>query len=228
MDRNRILEKIQKALNLSKDSGATPGEVAAALNSAQKMMAKYGVDEKELGAVGYGRERVQTAIQAGMKHPQHLAIMVSLIADAFGVRSVWQREIRKTDPNWTINYFGPEHRVAMAIYTHQVLYRAIEKGWAEALIKSPYLKKERGGRTGFYMGWIAEVRKQVHELAMTEEEVAGTDLVLKDAFPTLRTGKTSGTKGLYETAQAGRDAAGDFRLHRPMGGGAAERLRIGG
>lgn len=228
MDRNRILEKIQKALNLAKNSAATEGEAAAALNSAQAMMRKYGVDEKELGAVGYGKERIQCPIQAGKKLPVHLARLIDLIKKAFGVKPVVEREVRVSDASWTVNYFGPEHRVVMAGYAHQVLARAMEKGWQKFQAENPQLKGERGGRSGFYIGWIEAVRKQVMEMAMTEEEVAGTDLVISKEDGHLTKIKSSNTKLDGGAFSAGMQNGSDFKLHRPMGGNAAERLRIGG
>lgn len=228
MDRNRILEKIQKCLNLAKNGAATEGEAAAALNSAQAMMRKYGVDEKELGAVGYGKERIQCPIQAGKKAPLHLLHLIDLIKKAFGVKPVMTREVRVSDASWTIVYFGPEHRVVMAGYAHAVIARSMEKGWTEFQRRNPHLKGERGARTGFYIGWIEAVRKQVMELAMTEEEEAGTDIVMRQDFPSLVKTKASNMRVDGGAMAAGMNAGSDFKLHRPMGGGAAERLRIGG
>jgi hypothetical protein len=227
MDRNRILEKIQKALNLAKNGAATEGEAAAALNSAQAMMRKYGVDEKELNGVGYGKEKIQCPIQAGKKAPAHLLHMIALIKRAFGVKPIMNREVRVSDPSWTIEYFGPEHRVVMAVYTHAVLFRAMEKGWQAHLKANPHLKGDRGARSGFYIGWIEAVKKQVMELAMTPEEEERTNALVEathGALSKVRASKTALDGGAFA---AGMSNGSDFKLHRPMGGGAAERLRLG-
>jgi hypothetical protein len=227
MDRNRILEKIQKALNLANNAGATPGEAVAALNSAQKMMAKYGIDEKELGAVGYGHEFIKTAVQASKSIPAYLSAITGLVRKAFGVECVFKPEIRVSDYNWTIYYFGPEARVAMATYTHTVLFRAVEKGWAEHLRRNPHLKKERGARTGYVMGWIEAVRAQVMELRMTEEEKAGTALIKSQIFPSVKVDKGRKMDIDGRAMRAGmRDGQG-FSIHRPVNGAANKTLMIG-
>jgi hypothetical protein len=226
MDRKRILEKIQKALNLAKDGAATAGEAAAAMNSAQKMMAHYEIDEKELGLVGIGRERIRTAIQASKNIPLHMSALNSLVCRAFGVRCVMEAEIRVSDPNWTINYFGPEHRIAMAAYTHVVLQRAIDKGWAQFLSANPHLKKERGARTGYVLGWVSAASQQVMQLSMTDVEKAGTDLLVEQEFPDVTKSKARKMAIDRDAANAGtRDGKG-FSIHRPMNQG-AEALKIG-
>jgi hypothetical protein len=227
MDRSRILEKIKKALALADNAAATPGEAVAALNSAQKMMAHYGVTEKELGAVGYGHEAIKTAVQAGKSIPAYLSAMTALVRRAFGVECVFQKEIRRTDANWTINYFGPDHRVAMACYTHTVLFRAVEKGWAEHLARNQHLKKERGARTGYVMGWMDAVAKQVMELRMTEEEKAGTAIVKAQLFPDVRKNNGRNMSIDRDALNAGRADGNAFKIHRPMNGGASETKMIG-
>lgn len=227
MDRNRVLEKIQKCMNLANNAGASEGEAAAALNSAQAMMRKYGVDEKELGAVGYGKERIQCPIQAGKKLPIHLATLVGLIRKAFGVKPVVEREVRVSDASWTINYFGPEHRVVMAVYAHQVMARAMEKAYRDFQAGNPHMKGIRGGRTGFYMGWLETVAQQVQDLGMTDEEKVGTMAVVeRETSGLVKTG-VNNMKVTADSMSAGAAAGDAFKLHRPMGGSAAERKRIG-
>src|SRR5438045_1102160 len=161
MERSRILEKIQKALNLANDAGATPGEAAAALNSAQKLMAKFAVEETELGLVGMGTAKVQVSIQAGKKVPMSLTYLISLLRKACGVEAMVHTEVRISDPSWCVTYYGPQHRVEMAAYLHHVLTRSIEKGWALHLKANPHLKGERGAKTGYYAGWSEGVRAKL-------------------------------------------------------------------
>ena len=86
MDRAKLLSKIEKCLRLSKSS--EPHEAAAALRQAQKMMELHGISEAELGAVGYGNEKVSVPIQVNKKLPIALATLVALIKKAFGVEAV--------------------------------------------------------------------------------------------------------------------------------------------
>src|ERR1700733_4555799 len=109
MDRAKILDKIQKCLSL----GASPNEheAAAAMRQAQKLMERHGVTEAEIGLIGMGKETVQTSIQAGKKVPLNLSAITSLVMRAFGVKAVYRRFLLKTDYNFAVSYYGPEHRV---------------------------------------------------------------------------------------------------------------------
>lgn len=224
MDRNRILEKITKALNLANNASATPGEAAAALHSAQKMMAKYEIDEKELGLVGLGDECIRTTIQVSKVLPKHMTALTALIRAAFGVKTMWRGERRKTDLNWNIYYYGRQDKVAMAVYTHTILARAIERSWAETLEEYPGSKGERGARFSFWAGWIAAVSKQVHEFALTDKEKEALKTYAEDKWGELSVTPTSDIKLNGGAARAGHNAADGFRLHRPMNG--TESLKL--
>lgn len=224
MDRKKVLDKIAKCMRLSKSS--EPHEAAAALRQAQKLMEQYGIEEADVDAVGYSSERVAVPIQANQKLPIALANLIAIVRKAFGVRPVVTTEVRVSDRSYVVVYFGPEHRVAMAQYTHTVIFRAMNKAWNEYLAANPHRKGDRGARAGFQLGWLDAIEKQVMELAMTEVEEAGTELVLKKQFPELAKAKVSNVSVSGRTMNAGTEAGSSFKLHRPMGA-AAERLKLG-
>ena len=121
---------------------------------------------------------------------------------------------------------GPENRVMLAAYSHQVCYRAMESAWREQLLELPPLKGERGTRAAFQIGWLRSVKEQIEALAMTPEEEAGTSLVkqmyygsneLRETVPN-KLNISSGIVALGEEVGAG------FRLHTPV---AAENLKLG-
>lgn len=227
MDRAKILDKIKKCLALSKSPNEH--EAAAALRQAQKLMERHGITERDIGAIGYGFERVDTSIQRGKgrynkrtgaftapKVPVTLAYIVNLMEDAFGVRPVYSTPIRETDPNWSVTYYGPEHRVVLAAYAHTVVARAVEAGWQTFLKDNVHFKKRAGGRAGYYVGWLGAVRKQIEEFGMTDEEKAATDLVVKSNTRALTKQATSNT-GIYSAPKtAGAQDGESFKLHRPM------------
>lgn len=101
MDRARILAKIQKCFALSKSSNA--GEAANALRQAQKMIEMHDVGDAELGAVGYGDEKVSVPIQANVAVPASLGALITLIKRAFGVNAVVEREMRVSDYSFGIS-----------------------------------------------------------------------------------------------------------------------------
>lgn len=223
MDRNRVLEKIQKALNLANDKGATPGEAAAALRSAQRMMEKFDVKEAELGIVGYGFETVHTTIQCKAMTklpPDHIRHMASLLCRAFGVKCFYRKRIPKSDLNWSIEYYGRQDKIVMAGYTQKVLARSIDKSWNDQLKASPALKKVKGGRYSFWLGFLSAVDKQVMDLALTDEEKQAMEDLLKNAELVVEYVKDEDIKKAPEingeAARAGLRAAKDFSLHRPV------------
>lgn len=235
MDRAKILDKIKKCLALSKSPNEH--EAAAALRQAQKLMDKHGVTAADLGAVGYGSERVDTTIQRGQGRrnkktgetkpapvPTTLAVIINLMHDAFGVMPIVNSDYRETDLNWYVVYYGPEDRVLLAAYAHTVVARAVEKAWQRFLKEHPEYKGAQGGRAGFYIGWIRAVRDQIHEFAMTEEEKASTQLVIqRDMGNSLVRLGVSKQKIYSGAVAAGQEDGASFKLHRPVGN---ERLKL--
>lgn len=224
MDRNKVLSKIQKCMNLSKSS--EPHEAAAALRQAQKLMEAHSISKDDLDRVGYSSEKVFVPIQANKKLPAALARLVILVRKAFGVEAVMGREVRVSDLSYTVTYIGPDHRVAMASYTHTVIFRAMNKGWTAHLAAHPYLKGDRGARAGYQLGWLDAIEAQVMELRMTDEEATGTELVKTQLFPTLVKSKSSNMRVSGSALAAGMADGKGFALHRPVNG--TEHLRIGG
>lgn len=227
MDRNRVLEKIQKALNLANNAGATPGEAAAALRSAQRLMEKYEVSPGELGLFEYGFETVNTSTQCTVNSkaaPPHINAVASLIGDAFGLKVFYRKRIAKTDINWTVEYYGRKDKVVMAGYTHPVLMRAIERAWQKFLSERPHLKKERGARYSFFLGFCHAVSEQVTALVVTDEDEQAIAELMKKEGITVRVLTEKEKEEIKKRkpevsgriARAGIAAAEDFRLHRPV------------
>ena len=226
MDKSKALDKIKKCLALSKSSN--PYEAAAALRQAQKIMHAHDITERELGAVGYNSEQVSVAMRASNKVPLTLGFLTTIIMEAFGVDAVLGSELKpgNSTVTYTVRYFGPENRVMLAAYSHQVCYRAMESAWREQLLELPPLKGERGTRAAFQIGWLRSVKEQIEALAMTPEEEAGTSLIkqmyygsneLRETVPN-KLNISSGIVALGEEVGAG------FRLHTPV---AAENLKLG-
>lgn len=223
MDRAKILDKIQKCLNLGKSPNEH--EAAAAMRQAQKLMERHGVTEGEIGLVGYGKETVQTAIQAGKKVPLGLAAITSLIMRAFGVKAVFSRVLLKTDYNFAVTYYGPEHRVMLAKYAHEVVARSVEGAWQKHLKENPHFKGLHGARAGFYLGWVHGVDDKLMDFGMNDEEKERTKLLIESEHTNLSKPKENGQKVMGSTLKAGSKASEGFSLHRPVNG--AERLKIG-
>jgi len=225
MDRTKLLERIKKCLTMAENSrGDNSAEAAVALGMAQKLMTKYGVTDAEIGAVGFGNDCVRVPIQVNKKLPLVLVILVNLIKEAFGVEPVVEHEVRVSDKSYVIRWFGREDRVMLACYSQTVVHRAMNAAWAKHLSEKPYLRKERGARAGFQIGWLEAVRAQVEALALEEKEVAATELVKKNHYGRELTKTKRNDMKIDPYAQnAGAQAGADFKLHRPM---TSDRLKI--
>jgi hypothetical protein len=223
MDREKAMDKIEKCLRLSKSS--EPAEAAAALRQAQKMMAAHGITEADLGAAGYGDEKVSCPIQVNVKVNLVLNQLIWTIRDAFGVDAVLEHEKRVTDYSYAVRYIGPNDRVKLAAYAHTVVYRAMTRAWEKHIIADPWVKRVRGARAGFQLGWLETVRSQITALAMTDEDKTGVALVRQRLYGReLTKSKVNGLAVDGNAMQEGKAAASDFRLNRPVG---EQALRLG-
>ena len=222
MDREKALRKLKACLALSKSP--EPHEAAAAMRQAQKLMEAFGLEQDDVEAAEFGSEKVACPIQANDKVPMHLNQLVYLIKTAFGVTAVVEREVRISDESFAIRYFGPLSRLQLAAYTHTVIYRAMNLSWAKHLEAKPYLKKEKGARMGFFLGWLDAIQDQITALAMTDDEKRRTDVVKQNHYGnSLVKGKTNNMRVAGDTENAGRAAGAGFALHRPM---QADKLKI--
>lgn len=223
MDKTKAIEKIKKCMALGQSSNAN--EAAAALRQARKMMESFGLTERDIEGSDYGNEAVEVPIQAGKKIPIHLHKFINVIAKAFNVKPVVERNVRVSDESYRIRYFGPTHRVTTAAYAHVVIFRAMEKAWREQLETNPSYKGVRGARLGFMCGWLSEISSKVEAIGWPKEEEEMTDLI-KDEFygKSLVSIKPRGANVVGSLLDAGRKAASSFSINRPMNGETIRQL----
>ena len=223
MDKQKIIDKIKKCLALSKSSNAN--EAATALRQAQKMMDAHGLSDLDIELGSYSDDAVDVPIQKNKKTPLVLQMLLHVIKKAFNVRCVIEDRIGISDVSYRIRYFGPTHRVTMAAYAHEVVYRAMENAWKEFLKEYPHVRGQRGARSSFQVGWLEEVAVKVEAIGFPEEELAATQALMDRHYGReLQKSKVS-KMGLYGQIRGeGRSAAKDFSLHRPMD---ASKARLG-
>lgn len=222
MDREKVLDKIKKCMALS--SSPNEHEAAAALRQAQKLMERHGVTDSELGAIGYAVEKVLTTVQATKTIPITISCVTHIVARAFGVKPVITRVVRVSDRNFEVHYFGPEHRVMIAGYTHVVISRAVEKAWQAYSKINPRTKSVLGARASFYLGWCDTVESTVMEFGMTQDEKDRTNALVEREFPIVKKGVIGSVPIYGDVERAGAGAGQGFQLHRPMTG--REQLKL--
>lgn len=221
--RKRILDRIQKCLNLSASSNEH--EAAAALRQAQKLMEMHAVSDAELSGAGYGNESVDVPIQAGRKVPVQLSRLITLIMKAFGVKGVTERRVASSDQAWRVRYWGLETRVPIACYAHDVVFKAMDKGWNTFLIYNPEYRGQRNARLSWQLGFLDAIMSKIEAIGFTDAEQIAVDLVQTAYYGKELSKNPPRRMGVDPDLKADGSAAGSkFNLHRPMGGATRRQL----
>lgn len=226
----KILGKIKKCLALSKSS--EPHEAAAALRQAQKLMAQYGINEAGLVLADVTEDQVKSLMTVSRIDPNELAL-VRMIANAFGCELMWTKS-----ESWKRSYgskeafgsylvIGFKHQIPIATHTMTVLMRRHLKARSEFVQSLPsfYSRAEKTKEAnGFSSGWVAAVKKMVHEYARGPEEEKALAEYKKLHHPsTERVPSKTQLRGLAGM-MAGTEAGSQERLHRPVDGGPELKL----
>lgn len=224
VNRDKILDKIKKCLNLSKSSEAH--EAAAALRQAQKLMEAHGVSQEELLGMEVKSVQVMTPEPYKRKLPLYMNVLIGIVCRAFECDALIEAGYRNGRPRLCVRYFGLNGKEQLAAYAHDVMWRQLSASWKEYQKLNPWAVNEKGARQGFWIGWLQEVRSKVMAFAGNEEEkeMLSKAMVAYNGGKELTEGKTNSMSVNGHTNAAGRDAAGDFSIHRPMNGATQRAL----
>jgi len=224
-DRDRALERIKKCLNLAKSSEAH--EAAAAMRQAQKLMAAFAVSEEEVLGLEVSATQVITPEPHKKSLPLYMNVLMSVCCSAFDCDALIEVGYKSGKARMAIRYFGLNGKDQLAAYAHEVMWRQMMEAWNEYRRYRPELFKERGARMGFWVGWLQEVRSKVHAFAGKEEEQALRQraMIAYNGGKELDPAKDSPISLDGRTAAAGRKAAEDFSIHRPMNGETQRALK---
>lgn len=225
MEIDRILQKIKKCFALSASPNAN--ESAAAMRQAQKLMAMHNIDEATLALVDYGTIRISLPVQATNKIPMWLDYYMGMLRSCFGVTVTYNIEMRVSDYSYVMNMHGPKHRIAVAEYAHNGVWKAMTRAYTAHLRDNPWDKGVRGGRTSFYVGFISTVRSQVAALSPTSQETALTaQYVLEWNGGEIEVGKASKCELDGRAMLQGRAAADGFSLNIGVGANKPNPLQL--
>lgn len=158
---NKILEKIQKCLNLSKSSN--PGEAANALRMAQAMMKKYGVTVAQVRLSEVKAARVEY-------HKNHVNrgwenAVIGLIESVFSVRVVIQ-SYKQYYPAELI-FYGINSQAEVAAYMYEVLMRQLMRDRKEFVKTLPrrMIRTHKIEQADIYCeAWLSAVAEKVKDL----------------------------------------------------------------
>ena len=223
-DRQKILDRIAKCMRLAKS--AEPHEAAAALRQAQKMMELHAVSDGELLGIDIKNVLVVDHYHYTRKTPLALSYLISLIKRAFNVDAVTEPlyVAGKTRGHYmlAVRYFGTTSACVMAEYAHHVIVRQLQAAWKQHLSADPFAGDMKGARTGFWVGWLQGVRSKVIEFADPTIKEQITKSIAIHYAGDLKDGVVN-SMPVYNTS-AGRAAASDFSIHRPMDGAKQRQL----
>lgn len=158
---NKILEKIQKCLNLSKSSN--PGEAANALRMAQAMMKKYGVTVAQVGLSEVKESKLKY-------HKNHVdrpweSDVLSLIEAVFSVRIIinWYKKYYPAE----LVFYGINSQAEVAAYMYEVLMRQLMRDRREFVKTLPrrMTRKHKIEQADIYCeAWVSAVAGKVKDL----------------------------------------------------------------
>lgn len=210
--REKLLSRLKKCMALS--ASPEPHEAAAAMRHAQALMRELGVTEADLEALAIHDAVIKT--REGFGACRVMSHLIGIVRDAFGVEGISERN-PGTANRLNVRYIGPRDRVVMAEYAHKVVWRAMMASWEAYLLLRPYLKGQAGRRQAFCIGWLAAVHSKVQALAPDESESAAINKWIDNKYGALTMMKHKSKSLSASDYHAGKDAAGDFQLHRPVG-----------
>lgn len=216
-DLKKIAEKIAKLLALSTSDNPTEAETAK--RQANALMEKYNLTSGDVIAAGVHEQHCHT----GGKYnpPLYLCGLSNIIAKAFGCEAIFTSGGGWADS--VIRFVGVGIKPELAGYTFDVLRRQINK---DRLAYSQTLKRyKRANKIRmadlFCDAWVLRVSNQVQVFAGSpadKEAIAaykqkkwGGQLQQDDrSRPELRKERD------YDAIAAGRNAASDVSIHRPV------------
>jgi hypothetical protein len=180
-DINKIKTKLKKLLALSRSSNAN--EAALALEMAQKLMIEHGIKRNEVGEFEIIEENIKG--NGNEKPPIYEFYLFSKIATAFGCQTAYgyQKGQKLDSGYYPSGYYGHtfvglEHRVQIACFIAEVLFKKLKKARNEYLknltkVRSKINKIKRADE--FCLGWSCTVVNKLNLFMNTNEEQKAID-----------------------------------------------------
>lgn len=229
MDREDILAKVKKCLDLAKSGNEN--EAAAAMRQARKLMDLHALSETEVLAVGAGQSTAKSAV-ANIP-PSWENQLANRIGRAFGCRVIFSQGL--CQGQWIFVGIPPNHEIAA--YSMDVLYRQLRRARTEFMgAKLKRFKKANKTRRAdlFCEAWVYAACAQLTKAAASEAETAVIDAYMQTHFSNLGelrpVNRNAGRDIDHKDAaaiEAGRSAGSNAELHRGVGAAAAP-LMLGG
>lgn len=223
-ENDKIMTRIRKAMNLSKDN-ANDNESQNAMLLAQRLMAKYGIDMSEVSnsEEETSNEMIDEAITEKGRTPNWKKLLAMVVANNFRCYSYTRTGFGKS----RLFFLGMKGDVALAKemfeFAISVLQNSVRK----------YLKEQKSVRddynptglrndyiSGFISGLESKFTEQVEELNLTPMLVKDDTLVDEFQSRSFRTKKSSSVKRSHDgnAYSSGHKKGKSLTKHQRIGG----------
>lgn len=203
LDRDKIIERIEKLLAMTEDAGCTPEEAVAFALKAQRLIAEYDISEDE---IGQNERQPPVEVDAMPTYRAWRALLADAIAENFRCKWFFRTELRerkwgarRSGSDTYIVFFGYKADATAAALTFNHLYKC---GCATAVDPRSGRKYKgieyRTYTAGFVEGVRSELEKQSQALMLV------VPAEVKESYEVLQKGfKGSRSLGDYYTVANG-------------------------
>lgn len=193
-ERERILRRLKKILALTQSS--TPGEAAAALHQAQKIMEAHNLTEQDVVWQSIKESRVPLS---GADLPKWESALVSVVVRALGVQAMVERQAPKRGAGRRdrakVVFVSDQGREELAAYAFQTLRRqlvrdldaAMRKLMLEANVCQALIDEKKrmpippAWREQYALGWCSTLSQKVGGLVNAADTPSHVSAYLEDA-----------------------------------------------
>jgi hypothetical protein len=169
-DIEKIKTKIKKLLSLSGSDNVN--EAASALEMAQELMRRYGLEHDDINIFEIIEKEIRG--NSGRKPPIYESDLICAISDAFGCRSAYGciASDRK-QPQYGHTFVGIEYRAQIASFIAEVLLRKLRKARSrhyKTLCRVRTRHKKICRADEYCVGWVDEVCEKLTRFTNSPEE----------------------------------------------------------
>jgi hypothetical protein len=166
-DRNKILRKIQKCLNLSKSSN--PNEAAQALKQAKILMEKHNILPNNVDTVAGNKINAYNA----QTLPDYLNYLLKVIQRTFNTVPLFQQSYNGSGYQLKIIFYGSQADIIISEYAWIYLSRLLTNTRNE-FIKEKLNRCFKSNKTKkaneFAYGWVLGISSSLKELQITPDD----------------------------------------------------------
>jgi len=225
---DKLLARIKKVLALTKSD--QPGEAAAAMELAQKLLTQHNLTLGGLAISEITHQDVPSPFSISKLKIYESALM-NTIGRAFGCQIMFMKSSSYfADKRAMFTLVGPKHQVPVAAYTTEVLMRKLQRARAKFLDgfdRSVHRNFKTQQADGFCFGWVVKIAETVHEFSGAESYAPAILEYQKRTFVLSGDAVKAEDKKIHANSfLAGKKAAEGESLFRPMAGGSQEQGRL--